>query len=90
MVRVYQRALAEAGYNATRFLEMLSERGGLETARFLIHSSTVSDGFTALWLARRLDLTVERVILKSEYEPLFTEDERQIARARLNEYGYRA
>ena len=89
MVRVYQRALAEASYNATRFLQMLSERGGLETARFLLHSSTVSDGFTARWLARRLDLTVESVILKPEYEPLCTDEERRTAQSRLNEYGYR-
>src|ERR687892_419059 len=62
MVDVYQRAKKEAGYNATRFLQMLSELGGLETARHLLHSDAVSDGFTALWQKGRLDITVEAVV----------------------------
>jgi hypothetical protein len=40
MHRIYQRALAEAGYKATRFLHMLHEHGGLQTARMLLHAST--------------------------------------------------
>jgi hypothetical protein len=49
MHRIYQRALSEAGYKATRFLHMLHDRGGLPTAQLLLHSSTVSEGYTALW-----------------------------------------
>jgi hypothetical protein len=44
MFRVYQRALLEAKYNATRFLQMLEEHRGLETARILLHSPHVSEG----------------------------------------------
>ena len=54
MHRIYQRALSEAGYKATRFLHMLHEHGGLQTARILINASTVSEGYTALWERRRL------------------------------------
>lgn len=88
MVRVYEVAKRDAGYNATRFLQMLSEHGGLKAARQLLHASGVSDGFTALWMAKRLDLSVEAHVLRPEFEGLFTEDEKRIARNRLADYGY--
>ena len=88
MMDVYCRALSECGYNATRFLHMLYEHRGLETARILLRASKVSEGYIALWERKRLDLTVEAVILAPEWNTLFCEDERQIARARLAEYGY--
>jgi hypothetical protein len=88
MVDVYRRARQEAGYQAGYFLQMVSEHGGLETARRLLHAPTPSEGFTALWERRRLDLTVEAVVLKPEFAPLFTDEDRRIARTRLHEYGY--
>jgi nucleotidyltransferase/DNA polymerase involved in DNA repair len=88
MVDVYQRAKREAGYQATYFIQMVSDRGGLATARYLLHASGVSEGFTALWERRRLDLTVEAVVLQERFAPLFSDEERRIARARLREYGY--
>lgn len=88
MLAIYQRAKSEAGYNATRFLRMVSENGGLETARQLLHASNVSDGYTALWQRKRLDLTVEALVLETAWRNLFTADERQIAVTRLREYGF--
>jgi len=88
MVDIYRRAKAEAGYNATRFLSMVVERGGLETARYLLHAATVSEGYTALWERKRLDLTVEAMILRPEWQALFADVERRIAVNRLREYGY--
>lgn len=44
MIRIYEDAKRDAGYTATRFLQMISERGGLATARQLVVSSTPSDG----------------------------------------------
>ena len=38
MEDIYRRAREEAGYNATVFLKMLAEHGGLETARRLINA----------------------------------------------------
>lgn len=67
---------------------MVTEQGGYEAARTLIHASTVSDGYTALWERQHLDLTVEAVILKPEWNDLFSEEERAIARQRLADYGY--
>lgn len=88
MLDIYRRAKAEAGYNATRFLSMVVERGGLETARYLLHAATVSEGYTALWERKRLDLTVEAMILRPEWQALFSDVERRIAVNRLREYGY--
>ena len=36
MLDIYRRAKSEAGYNATRFIGMVVERGGLDTARYLM------------------------------------------------------
>jgi hypothetical protein len=89
MLGIYERALSEAHYKATRFLAMLHEYRGLETARLLIHSSTVSEGYTALWERKRLDLTVEAVVHDNpKWHPLFTRDELGICVKRLTDYGY--
>ncbi len=88
MLNIYRRAKAEADYNATRFLSMVVEHGGLETARYLLHAGTVSEGYTALWERKRLDLTVEAMVLRPEWGTLFSDVERRIAVNRLREYGY--
>ncbi len=88
MYTIYSRAKNECGYNATRFLQMLTEGDGLETARILIHSERISDGYTALWGRGRLDLTVEALILLKPWNELFTNAELEIAKNRLRQYGY--
>lgn len=88
MVSLYTRAKQEAGYNASRFLAMVADQGGLSAARALLHASTVSDGYTALWSRQRLDLTVEALVLDPKWSPLFTEEEFSIAAKRLREFGY--
>jgi hypothetical protein len=68
---------------------MLHEQRGLETARILLHSANVSEGYTALWDRGRLDLTVEAVIHDNpKWHPLFTEDELAICVQRLKDYRY--
>lgn len=88
MIAIYETAKRELGYNATFFLRMLSEQGGLATARQLIWSDKPSDGFTALWERRRLDLTVEAHVLRDEFDGLFTDEDREQARRRLEAYGW--
>lgn len=80
MIDIYTTAKKECGYNASRFLQMLGDKGGLDTVK--------QDGFTTLWEHRRLDLSVEAHVLKPEYEDLFTDEERRICRERLKEFGY--
>lgn len=89
MENIYHRAKKEVGYNATLFRRMVAEHGGLETARKLIVASQVSEGYIALWEHKRLDLTVEAMILNNpEYHSLFSPEELDICRNRLREYGY--
>lgn len=88
MVAIYETAKRELSYNATRFLQMLSEQGGVATARQLLWSDTPSDGFTTLWSHHRLDLTVEAHVLQQRFASLFTDDDRERARDRLAAYGW--
>ena len=88
MIGIYKDAKEQAGYNAALFLRMVSTLGGLEAARTLIRASRASEGFTTLWKCHRLDITVEAVVLKPQFCPLFSEEELDAARSRLTEYGY--
>jgi hypothetical protein len=85
---VYVRAKKEANYAASYFLTMLSDYGGLGTARRLLASSEVASGFTALYERGRLDLTVEALVLKPDFARLFTDEEVETARQRLAQLGY--
>ncbi len=64
---------------------MLVEHGGIETARRLLPQ--MSEGFATLWQRRRLDLTVEHLILEPRWQDLFNDAERDLARCRLRECG---
>ncbi|MBY0311755.1 MAG: hypothetical protein K2W85_06780 [Phycisphaerales bacterium] len=93
--KLFDRSLLDAakqcvrlGYKPTEFVRMVHQRGGLETARSLLHSPSVSSGFTRLWELRRLDLSLEAHILQPQWRDLFTLAERDIARKRLAEYQY--
>lgn len=85
---IYETAKRDLGYNATRFLQMISEHGGLATARQLLWSDQPSDGFTTLWSHHRLDLTVEAHVIMEEFATLFTDADCDQARSRLERYGW--
>src|SRR5438132_3919824 len=89
MFEIYRRAKSEAGYNATIFLRMVSDKGGLTTARYLINSARPSDGYTHLYERGRLDLTVEAMVAENaKWHELFTGKEVVAATSRLKKYGY--
>ena len=88
MRNIYLTAKNECGYNASRFLQLLSSKGGLAAAKQLIRKPGGTDGFTTLWEHGRLDLSVEAHILKPEYRELFTDEERDLCRERLLRFGY--
>ena len=86
MFEIYRRAKSEAGYNATVFLRMVTDRGGLSTAKYLINSPKPSDGYTHLYERGRLDLTVEAMVVEStRWHGLFTVEELAKARLRLHQ-----
>ncbi|RED36141.1 hypothetical protein BJ123_10874 [Rhodopseudomonas thermotolerans] len=90
MFEIYRRAKEEANYNATIFLQMLTETDGLTTAKSLINATKPSLGYTALFMKGRLDLTVEAVVTENkQWAELFTDDEIERAKKRLLDYQYK-
>ena len=57
MHEAYESWKRECSYNATRFLQMLRNRGGAEAARRLLHKKGVSFGLGRLAECRAMQLT---------------------------------
>jgi hypothetical protein len=89
MIDIYLRAKRECKYNAARFIQVVTNKGGVEAARALILKDGGTEGFAKLWELGRLDLSVEALVLRDEYRELFTNNEREACRKRLMDYGYR-
>lgn len=49
MLTIYRRAKSEANYTASIFFQMLDQRGGLATAKYLIKPDPPSEGYTRLY-----------------------------------------
>ena len=89
MLDIYRCAKSEAGYTASYFLQMVTQNGGLESARRLINSDTPSEGYTRLWELGRLNISVEALVNDDpRWHGLFTRRELKRAHARLDAYGY--
>jgi hypothetical protein len=67
---------------------MVGDHGGVGAAQRLLHGPDASDGFTTLWEARRLELSVEAHVLLPRFRALFTQRELRKARHRLEEHGF--
>ena len=85
---IYRRADKECNYRPTKFLQMLSNHGGVGAARILIDSPGGTEGFTRLWELGRLDLSVEALVIKDKYKDLFTRAEIDKCIRVLEEYKY--
>ena len=88
MKDIHYRAKKECKYNAERFNQMIDRRGALETARYLISKADGFDGFTNLYIVGRLDLTVEALVLDELYKDLFTKEEIENCRSKLERANY--
>lgn len=88
MIDVYRKADKECGYKATRFLQMLGEKGGVKTAKELISKDGGTEGFLKLWQFKRLDLSIEALVQQEEFKELFTDEELRMCKDRLGNYGY--
>lgn len=83
MHAIYKHALEECGYRATRFLQLISELGGVKAAKHLLNPTKHSEGLAELSLRGRLDLSMEALVLKEPWCSLFTDSELAEARKRL-------
>lgn len=89
MLGIYEQARDACDYRAVRFLQMVSDRGGLETAKRLLAQEEIQAGLTTLWECQRLDLSMEALVLEPRFKLLFNESELKTARERLDAFGYR-
>ncbi|MDR2869280.1 MAG: hypothetical protein LBV04_02410 [Deferribacteraceae bacterium] len=89
MRELYQK-MSAVGYTSSRFLQMINDADGgygYGAAKRLV--STMSAGFVKLHSLGHLELSVEAYVLKSEYNSLFNDNERQVCRDRLEQCGYK-
>jgi 5-methylcytosine-specific restriction enzyme B len=88
MLRAYRDAERDINYQPTQFFQQLNEQGAVAAAKQLLAQPNGSDGFTRLYMENRLDLSVEALVLQPQYAALFTDEERRVARERLEAAGY--
>lgn len=88
MKNIYFTAKRDIGYTATRFMQLVAQKGGLQAAKQLIAKDEGTYGFGVLWEKNRLDLSVEALVLKPEYVTLFSDAERIVCKNRLEKFGY--
>jgi len=80
------RECVALGYHPARFLQMLDEHGAIATSIQLVMGS--HEGFERLWELRRLDLSVEAIIIREPFRGLFMLDILERAEQKLREVGY--
>lgn len=75
----------EAGLNSTRLRQMVEQHGGVKAAHLLLEPDRdlPRDTFGYLRRAGRLDLSMEHYVVHEKYRLLFSDQEREIARWRL-------
>ena len=67
---------------------MVDEHGGVAAAKRLLSGTVAQSGLTTLWEHGRLDISMEALVVRERWIPLFSDAERQAARDRLSAYGY--
>ena len=75
---------AKLGYFSTEFEAMLDAHGGVGTAVRLVRTSQIQAGMRRLCALGRPDLTTEAVMLRPEFQSLFSKELLDAARWRLN------
>ena len=79
-------ARSELGFGMPVLIQMVAESGPTDAARRILPQ--VTDMFTKLFMRGRLDLSVEAIVLREKFRPLFTDDELRLASDRLRESNY--
>ncbi len=85
------RECKKFGYKPSLFLDMvISDDDIVAVTRKLIYKSGGTSGFETLYENKRLDLSVERIILERRFRRLFSKEDLCTAYARWGEYNYEA
>ena len=83
------KILFKKGYKPAVFLDMISRKGAIETAKQLVNSKEPSPGYTKLWEMGCLQYSVENQIQDKRWQSVFTDEEREKAKKRLSDYGFK-
>lgn len=81
-------AAREAATQLGIHLRPMVQAQALQTARQCLSGRRASDGFDGLAALDRLDLSLEALVLRPEFGPLFTDPQVNTALSRLLERGY--
>lgn len=68
-------AQTECGVRQARLRQNAETYGGVSAAKDYIKRNRVSDGFDALQAAKRLDLSMEALVVSPQYHAQFTDEE---------------
>lgn len=88
MVSLYDFILLERRYDANRFLHLLGSHGGVMTAKEFLSTPGFQTGFEGLWTPGPVEKTMEYLVLQPQFSGLFTDEEKDTARNRLQDCGY--
>jgi len=87
MITTYEEGV-KRGYYPTYFLGMLHEYGGVDTAKRLLAKQEVQTGLMRLYELGLLDSSMEAYVIKEQFKTLFSAEEINEARRRLEELRY--
>ena len=73
------------GYNPIRFTDMLETYGGVSVAKRLVTSGELQDGIKKIVAMGHPELSMESIMLESQFATLFTQGELAAARWRLDQ-----
>ena len=88
--KAVQTAIEESiviGYTPSLLIQMLQRQHAVEIAKQLIANGNIQHGFNQIIQLRRPDLTIESLMLQSQFTGLFSRQELEAARWRLNQAG---
>lgn len=77
------------GYTPSYLIQMLNENRAVNVAKKLIMKDGGTSGFEKMWEKKRLDLTIEAIVIQPKYKELFTKEEIEESNNRLKKYGFK-
>lgn len=86
LLELYKKADIECNYRPEKYLNFISVKGGINAAKELIKEENEIFDIRILKEKDRLDLTVEALITKSKYKKIFTREEIDICKKRLEKF----
>jgi hypothetical protein len=78
------RESIELGYHPTRIAEMIDAHHGKNTAKLLVKSGEIQAGILRIVAMGHPELSVESIMLETQFAPLFSQEEWAAAQWRLD------